>query len=115
MSLDVWLTMEIDTSREGPEQVEFYSANITHNLNHMAEAAGIYYHLWRPEEIGIKTAGELIEPLGTGLAKMKADPEYYKQFDAENGWGVYDDFVPWIERYIEACKKHPKTTIWVSR
>lgn len=26
-----------------------FSANITHNLNAMAEAAGIYKHLWRPE------------------------------------------------------------------
>jgi hypothetical protein len=107
--------MEIDTGGEKPEQAEFYSANITHNLNRMAEAAGIYYHLWRPDEIGIKTAGELIEPLETGLAKMKVDPEHYKKFDADNGWGGYDDFVPWIERYIEACKTHPKTIISISR
>ena len=33
-----------------------YSANITHNLGKMAEEAGIYKHLWRPEEIGITKA-----------------------------------------------------------
>ena len=40
-----------------------YSANITHNLTKMADEAGIYECLWRPEEIGITKAGQLIEPL----------------------------------------------------
>jgi signal transduction histidine kinase len=31
-----------------------FVSNITHNLNIMADKAGIYQHLWRPEEIGIK-------------------------------------------------------------
>jgi hypothetical protein len=29
-----------------------FDANITHNLNKMADAAGIYEACWRPEEIG---------------------------------------------------------------
>lgn len=33
------------------ESDEVYSANITHNLNRMAEAAGIYLALWRPSEM----------------------------------------------------------------
>src|SRR5688572_29936062 len=44
-----------------------YSANITHNLNAMAENAGIYMHLWRPDQIGIMTASQLIAPLTAGL------------------------------------------------
>lgn len=28
-----------------------YSANITHNLGRMADAAGLYYALWRPHEL----------------------------------------------------------------
>jgi hypothetical protein len=50
------------------EDDEVYTANITHNLNRMAKEAGIYKHLWRPDEIGITLAGELIEPLQSGLA-----------------------------------------------
>ncbi len=34
------------------ETNEVYSANITHNLGEMADKAGIYYALWRPEEKG---------------------------------------------------------------
>jgi hypothetical protein len=105
MSLDVYLTVVRPT--------EVYWANITHNLNKMAEAAGIYEVLWRPEEIGITQAGQLIEPLSVGLKKLKADPMYYSQFNAVNGWGTYD-FVPFVEKYLEACRANPdaKVSVW---
>lgn len=107
MSLDVWLTEVKPT--------EVFEANITHNLNTMAEEAGVYKHLWRPEEIGITKAKELIEPLTKALADMKERPDHYKQFDAENGWGLYVHFVPWIEKYLDACKEHPEAEIGISR
>lgn len=107
MSLDVTLTKIKPT--------EVFWANITHNLNDMAEAAGIYKHLWRPEEIEITHASQLIEPLEEGLAKMKSDPGKYREYDSPNGWGKYDDFIPWIEKYIEACKQNPDAEVSVSR
>lgn len=95
--------------------IESFDANITHNLNKMADAAGIYDHIWRPEEIGITTAKELIEPLTKGLADFKARPEYYEEFSASNGWGTYEQFVPWVEKYLNACIEYPESTIHVSR
>lgn len=92
-----------------------YSANITHNLNKMADAAGIYKHLWRPDEIGVKTAAELIEPLTEGLARLKADQTHFEQFNARNGWGLYKHFVPFVEQYLEACREHPHALVSVSR
>lgn len=59
------------------EDRHVYSANITHNLNTMAKEAGIYKHLWRPEEIGITKASQLIEPLVAGLNALIADPEKF--------------------------------------
>ena len=47
----------------------------------MAQHAGIYTYLWKPEELKITTAKELIEPLTKGLKRMKSNPEYYKKFD----------------------------------
>jgi hypothetical protein len=91
MSLDVWLTAVRPTT--------VYDANITHNLGRMAEEAGIYKHLWRPEELGITTASELIEPLTAGLALLKADPVRFEAFNSRNGWGMYEHFVPFVERY----------------
>ena len=81
MSLDVYLT--------AVRRTEVYSANITHNLTAMAEEAGIYKHLWRPEELGIVHAGELIEPLQNGLDLMREDPQRFIQHNPENGWGSY--------------------------
>ena len=107
MSLDVYLYVT--------QPSEVFSANITHNLNKMADAAGIYKHLWRPEEIGITKAGQLIEPLKKGLAKMKADPEKFEKLNASNGWGRYCEFVPWIEQYLQACIDHPDADVKVSR
>jgi len=106
MSLDVYLTAIRPTT--------IYSSNITHNLGKMAAEAGIYDCLWRPETIGISKAEQLIEPLETGLAELKARPDYYKQFDAANGWGIYPHFVEFVEKYLEACKENPDATVEVS-
>ena len=107
MSLDVTLKKVMPT--------EVYSSNITHNLNKMAEAAGIYEVLWRPEDLDLKYASELIPLIEEGLAKLKADPEYYKKFDSPNGWGKYEDFVPFVEEYLAACKENPDAEVSVSR
>ena len=94
---------------------KIYHANITHNLGKMAQAAGIYRHLWRPEEVGIKTAGQLIEPLRDGLAVLKADPDKFKPFNPENGWGNYDNLVTFVEAYLQACEDNPTAFVVASR
>lgn len=96
-----------------PEEV--FSANITHNLGKMADEAGLYNIVWRPEEWQIKKAKELIEPLRRGLKTLKEMPDYFRRFDASNGWGTYDQFVPWVERYLQACEEYPDARIEVSR
>ena len=97
------------------ERREAYWSNITHNLNKMAKEAGIYEHLWRPEELGITTAKELIEPLKEGLKKLKDNPKHYEQFNASIRWGMYKHFVPFIEDYLNACIQYPDAIIEVSR
>jgi len=107
MSLDITLTARRTT--------EVYSSNITHNLTDMAKEAGIYEHLWRPEEIGITHANQLIEPLTIGLTLMRTYPAKFKAYDAVNGWGVYEDFVIFVENYLLACHQNPDAEIYVSR
>jgi hypothetical protein len=102
-------------NKKKTETNEVYSANITHNLASMAEEAGIYKHLWRPEELGITTAKELIEPLKAGLQLLKDKPEHFEKFNATNGWGLYKHFVPFVEKYLNACEEYPKAQIGVSR
>jgi hypothetical protein len=107
MSLDVMLKIV--------NPCEIYSDNITHNLNKMAEEAGLYYFLWRPDEIGISKAKQLIEPLKIGLEALKNNPEYFKTFNPENGWGSYEGLIDFVEKYLEACETHPEADIEVSR
>lgn len=94
---------------------EVFTANITHNLNKMADAAGIYEALWRPEEIGVSNARELRPFLWDGLQRLKANPERYKAFNPPNGWGTYEALVSFVERYLEACTKHPNAEVSVWR
>lgn len=108
------------TSEECCEDV--YSANITHNLCRMAKEAGINLTLWYPEEEfgkysfdGVCRAKDLIDSLTRGLKALKEDPERFKEFNPANGWGSYDILVPWVERYLEACKKYPEAIVHVSR
>jgi hypothetical protein len=121
MSLDVTLLGPEESARCstcGAAQTvrpELFEANITHNLNAMAEAAGIYRELWLPDEIGITKARQLIQPLETGLSWLKADPEKFKKYNATNGWGLYEHFVPWVESYLDACKANPDADVKVSR
>jgi hypothetical protein len=120
MSLNVYLTRKKWVSYdEGKthteEKEEVYSANITHNLGKMAGEAGIYEALWRPEEIGKIKASEIIELLEKGLADLKARPEHFETFNSPNGWGMYEHFVPFVEKYLEACKEYPDAIIKASR
>jgi hypothetical protein len=94
---------------------EVYTANITHNLTTMASEAGIYQYLWRPDEINISKAGELIEPLRKGLALLEGDPERFKQFNPSNGWGDYDGLVEFVRRYLKACEIYPTADVSVWR
>ena len=77
----------------------------------MADEAGIYMELWRPDEIGITRAKELIEPLTNGLELLKSDPSRFEVFNAPNGWGMYEHFVPFVEKYLNACIENPNAII----
>ncbi|WP_331326524.1 hypothetical protein [Methylobacterium fujisawaense] len=92
-----------------------YSANITHNLGDMAAEAEIYEPLWRPEEVGITKASELIEPLTAGLLRLCTDPIRYRRLNPENGWGTYEGLVQFVAGYLQACREYPGATVRVWR
>lgn len=94
---------------------EVFSRNITHNLGQMADKAGIYEALWRPDENGFKKGKDVIEILEKGLKKLKDNPKEFEKYNASNGWGLYEHFVPFVEAILEACKEYPNALIEVSR
>lgn len=115
MSLDVYLKFEIDTGGK-PFDAEVFSANYTHNCNTMAEAAGIYKYVWRPDECpDVKCAGDLIVPLQRGINEMVSNPAKYIAMNPPNGWGSYETFLPWLQNYRQACVDYPKAQVGVCR
>lgn len=85
--------------------------NITHNLNKMADKAGIYNVLWRPEEIGVLYAKDMVPILEEGLSKLKSNPEKFKKYNPENGWGSYDGLISFSERVLKFCIEHPNMKV----
>lgn len=96
-------------------RTQIYSGNITHNLGGMAEAAGIQKHLWRPDELGIKRAGDLIQSLKAGLDNLRADPAKFEAMNPKNGWGSYTGLVDFVHEYVRQCIKNPDAEIEISR
>ena len=140
MSLDVTLYRNYHVSYDGGKTLEerkedLYGANITHNLGDMADAAGLYEALWRPhrlkegynipekdydaeykfEEENPVKAHEIISIIEKGLEDMIARPKHYEKFNSKNGWGMYHNFVPWIEEYLQALKEYPESFVECDR
>ena len=109
MSLDVRLMVT--------KPCEVYSRNITHNLACMAEAAGIYKALWRPEEMEppISVAKDLIPILRVGLDKLISNPDKYRKHNPPNGWGTYESLLSFVTSYLGACQDNPDAAIEVCR
>lgn len=113
MSLDVYLKTAPCPACGHSDTL--FSANITHNLGAMAGEAGIYEACWRPEEIGITKAAQLIEPLRNAITLMLAEPARFEKHNAPNGWGLYENFLPWLSRYLRACEENPGAEVSVIR
>jgi hypothetical protein len=106
--------MSLDVTLIAKREVGVYESNITHNLTDMADAARIYMPLWRPDEIGITHAKQLIKPLTKGLKLLKSDRKKFEKFNPKNGWGSYESLVEFVEKYLESCKENPDAKVSVS-
>jgi hypothetical protein len=129
-----WISYDEGKTYEEEDEV-VYDANITHNLGEMASEAGIYEALWRPhrlrpdynipesdhhaewefeDSVTIK-AKEIIPLLEKGLLDLKSRPKHFEKFNSPNGWGLYVNFVPFCEKYLNACKEHPEAIVKADR
>lgn len=95
------------------ETTEFWSKNITHNLNTMATEClcfddyDLYDLLWRKDEP--KQSREwYVAHLAYCLDVLKDDPEHFKQFNPANGWGDYEQLCEFVEDFIRALIDMPE-------
>lgn len=107
--------MGLDVTLTAIRPTEVFTKDITHNLGQMAKAADLYEALWRPEEVDITHARQLVGQLKIGLERLLADPDHFKLFNPSNGWGDYEGLVSFIKAYLKACEENPDATVEVSR
>ncbi len=125
MSLDITMYFDVDTG--GVEhKCEIAEFNITHNLTEMADKCGLYNPMWRPYRLyNIKDeeenkflyaeAGELYDAIMAGIKNLESDPEKFKKFNPENGWGSYEGLLRVAKRFADACRDYPKAKVEVWR
>lgn len=76
----------------------------------MATRAGVDM-IWNLEWTAIHLSGDLIKPLEDGIADMVLNPDKYQPLSASNGWGTYEQFIPWLQKLLEACRQCPNAEI----
>lgn len=115
MSLDIYLefrgsrpcTCECGHQHRSNEPEVVFEANVTHNLNRMADAAGIYSCLWHPGEERIERAGDLVPKLSQAISLLEASPEKFRAHNPSNGWGSYEGFLSFLRDLRAACVEWP--------
>lgn len=85
--------------------------NITHNVGPMLRAAGLDWHDYRGESL---TARHLAIEATGALERLVREPDEFRPMGAPNGWGTYDQVLPFLARLILDCIKHPDAIVSVS-
>jgi hypothetical protein len=113
--------MSLDVDLLVTKPVSIYSGNITHNLTTMARQVpvsptlSLYDILWRADEHQLTHAKDIVNYLDIGWNILLSKPEYYKQYNPENGWGTYESLERFVYNYRNACWDNPDAEISICR
>ena len=113
--------MSLDVDLMVIQPVSVFSLNITHNLGLMAREVQLhngktlYDVLWRPDENDYYIAEDISELLDEGWNILLSDPDRFKKFNPNNGWGEYEGLVNFVYKYRNACWDRPSALLRVSR
>jgi hypothetical protein len=113
MSLDVYFTKMMPT--------EVFSRNITHNLGEMSRQVvlkngkTLYDVLWRADEHGFKTGGDIADLLLEGYNILCKNPTKFKEFNPSNGWGNYEGLCNFVHDYYKGCLEFADLEFRISR
>lgn len=107
--------MSLDVYPEATRPTEAYWRNIAHNLCKMADEAGIYEAIWRPDEIGITHAAQLIPMLESGLVKLESQRERFEKLNPANGCRDYRALVNSVGEYLRMCRENPTASVEIIR
>lgn len=113
--------MSLDVDLMVVKPVSVYDGNITHNLGkmashvHVGDGLTLYDVLWRPDEHELIYASDISDYLDIGWNVLMSEPNFYKTFNPENGWGSYEGLCKFVYNYRNACWDNPDAELRVSR
>ena len=94
------------------DDIVLFETNITHNCVNMVNQAGLYVPLWDSD--GYK-AKDIIHSLSSGINQMIKNPYYFSRYEAKNGWGTLDQFIPWLLDVLKACYLYQDAEIRIDK
>lgn len=80
----------------------FEVGNMTSNCNRMLIAACGVSMGWF-DKVSCEKAMPILRH---AWQNMKRNPKVYRQLQAENGWGTYDQFMPFLTRFYVMTRLH---------
>jgi hypothetical protein len=99
--------MSWDVRIEPPETETFpFEDNVTYNVSTMLKRAGLH-----PEILNGMTAHKAKPVVHYAYELMADNPEYFKRFDATNGWGTYGTTLAFVQRMHEYLQEAPANYI----
>ena len=85
--------------------------NYTSNVSRMwSDAIGIDYSLADLIRDNPRPS-DLLPYLERGVEAMKADPEKYRAWNPENGWGDYEGALAYLEWMAQGCRDYPGAVV----
>ena len=78
--MSYWVSVQPDV-----EYPEMFDRNLTYNVKVMLNRAGI--HPWVLDGLTVKDVRPVIE---NAYMVMFDNPDYFRRFEAPNGWGTYE-------------------------
>lgn len=104
-----------EAQAEFTDENHLYTRYVTHNLGKMARELGIYEYIWRPDEVDVVRAKQLIKPLGVAIDNIRDRKAHYRTFNPPNGFGTIDGFIDFMIDYLKACRTYPNAFVEVCR
>lgn len=85
--------------------------NVTHNLRRMFDYA-FEVHDWYAHLDG-KIVSDVLPDIDRAILRMVQQPEAMGMLEASNGWGTYDQALPWLISLRQSMAYFPEELITI--
>jgi len=102
--------IDITVDHEDGYSSGFEVGNMTYNVSTMVkEACGVTFSWFDG-----MTCKQALPILYFCWRNLRRNPSHFRRFEAPNGWGTYEQFMPYMTRFYVMARLHPKGIIRVS-